>query len=259
MADAAPGSTSRLSSVAASLRLLKAFTAQEPEIGISELARRLGLGKSTVHRLASTLSAEGFLEQNPQDGRYRLGLALFSLGTLVRRRMDIATEALPHLHTLREKSNETVHLAVLDGEDIVYLYNLESQQAIRIRSYLGVRKPAFCTSEGRAILAFSPADAVARALPPKLAARTAATLTDAAAVRRALDEVRRAGYAVDDEESEEGQRGIAAPVRDASGSVVAAVGMAGPIQRLTKKSLRGMVPLVMETADVLSARLGYRA
>jgi len=251
-----PTPSGQLSSVGSALRLLKAFT-EEPELGISELARRQGLAKSTVHRLASTLVAEGFLEQNPADGRYRLGLSLFALGTLVRRRMHVTHQAKPWLDALRDRTDETVHLAVLDGADIVYLFNIESKQALRIHSYLGVHKPAFCTSEGRAMLAFSPAPVVARVLRDGLTPRTPHTLTDPKALRAALDTVRREGYALDDEESEEGMRSIGAPIFDAAGQVVAAVGMGGPALRLTKKTLRTLIPMVTETAEAISERLGW--
>lgn len=249
-------SGARLSSVTSALRLLKAFSAEEPELGITELGRRLQVAKSTAHRLASTLVAEGFLEQNAADGRYRLGLSLFALGTLVRRRMDVTREAKPYLDQLRDQTNETVHLAVLDGSNIVYLFNIESRQAIRMHSYLGVHMPAFCTSEGRALLAFSPPAVVARVLREQLAPRTSHTVTDAKRLRVLLDQVRRDGHALDDEESECGMRSIAAPVFDASGAVVAAVGMGGPVQRLTRKALRAFTPLVIETATVITARLG---
>jgi DNA-binding IclR family transcriptional regulator len=107
----------RLSSVATAVRLLKAFSEQQVEIGISDLAKRLGVAKSTVHRLAVTLVAAGMLEQNSDSGKYRLGIALFRLGSLVRRRMTVSNEARPLLRELREKVNETVHLAVLDGHE----------------------------------------------------------------------------------------------------------------------------------------------
>ena len=162
MQDTQDGTEGRLSSVASAIRVLKAFSETEVEIGISTLAKRLGLAKSTVHRLASTLTAEGLLEQNSENGRYRLGLGLFALGALVRRRMDISTQALPYLHELREITGETVHLATLEQSNIIYLFNLESHQAIRMRSYVGARKPAFCTSEGRVLLAFQSPEVLAR-------------------------------------------------------------------------------------------------
>ena len=250
---------SRLSSVTSALLVLKVFSEEETEIGISSLAKRLGLAKSTVHRLAVTLASEGFLEQNPDNGRYRLGLSLFGLGALVRRRMDVSQQARPLLGQLRDSTREAVHLAILAQTSIMYLHNLDSSQAIGMRTYIGSRKPAFCTSEGRALLAFSPPELIATVIKEGLVARTAKTNTDPRALHKMLDEVRQNGYAVDDEESEVGVRGIAAPIRDISGKAIAAVGLAGPIQRLTKKDLRGLAPQVIGTADAISVRLGHKA
>ncbi|MDQ6680929.1 MAG: IclR family transcriptional regulator [Pseudomonadota bacterium] len=248
----------RLSSVTSALLVLKVFSEAESELGISSIAKRLGLAKSTVHRLAVTLTAEGFVEQNPENGRYRLGLALFELGTLVRRRMDVSTLGLPLLGALRDRAQETVHLAILNRTSIVYLFNLESSQAIGIRSYLGMRKPAFCTGEGRVLLAFSGVETVNAVLAEGLVARTPKTNTDPKALLQTLEEVRQSGYAIDDEESEVGMRGVAAPIRDITGRVIAAVGLAGPIQRLTRRELRAFAPQVVTTADAVSARLGYK-
>jgi len=249
----------KLSSVTTALRLLKVFSEQEPELGISALSKRMGVAKSTAHRLASALLAEGMLEQNPDDGRYRLGIQLFTLGALVRRRLDVTKQALPFLYALREQTGETVHLAVLDDINVVYLFNLESDQAIRMRSYIGVRKPASCTAEGHVLLASRTPDVVSRVLKKGLIARTPNTTTDTQAFLKILDDARREGYSIDDEESEIGMRGIAAPVRDIAGTVVAAIGLGGPAQRLTKKALRAAVPHLISAADGISATLGYRA
>lgn len=256
-AQSSPG-TGRLSSVTSALRLLKCFLDADAELGISSMAKRLALAKSTVHRMAVSLSREGFLEQNPDNGRYRLGLTLFELGTHVRRRMDVSSLGLPLLGALRDRAQESVHLAVLANAAIIYLYNLESSQAIGTRSYLGARKPAFCTCEGRVLLAFSPQQAVAAVLKQGLVARTPNTNTDPKALQKLLEEIRHDGYALDDEESEVGVRGVAAPIRDISGQVIAAVGLAGPTQRLGKKELRGLIPQVVSTADAISARMGYK-
>lgn len=249
----------RLSSVTSALLVLKVFSEGEAELGISAIAQRLGLAKSTVHRLAVTLAAEGFLEQNPQNGRYRLGLSLFALGALVRQRMDVSNQAHTLLGALRDQTQESVHLAILDETSIMYLYNMESSLAIGIRSYIGTRKPAFCTSEGRVLLAFNSPELVAAVLKEGLVARTPKTSTSAKAFLQTMEEVRHSGYAIDDEESEVGMRSIAAPIRDISGKAIAAVGLAGPIQRLTKKELRRLVPQVVTTADAISTRMGYKA
>jgi DNA-binding IclR family transcriptional regulator len=255
----AAGPKTRLSSVATAFRLLNAFSEEEVEIGVSALAKRLGIAKSTVHRLAVTLVAEGVLEQNPDTEKYRLGINLFRLGALVRQRMNLSNEAKPHLVELREATNETVHLAILNQNQIMYVYNLESRQAIRARSDIGVRKPAYCTAEGLAMLAFQPQHTIDVVIADGLAALTPHTNTSAAGLRAQLQEVRQAGYAVEDEESEIGMRCIAAPVREAGGAVIAAVGVAGPVQRLSKKAVAGFVPDVIRTAEAISVRLGFRA
>lgn len=250
--------TGRLSSVTSALLVLKAFSVEEAEIGISSLAKRLGLAKSTVHRLAVTLASEGFLEQNPETGRYRLGLSLFTLGALARRRMDVSNVSRPLLGVLRDKHQEAATLAILSGASIMYLHNLESGQAIGIRAHIGDLKPATCTAEGRVLLAFSAPAVLAEVLKAGLVARTPKSITDPQALLDVLEEVRQSGYAIDDEESEAGMRCVAAPVRDISGKVIAAVGLAGPTQRLTKRDLRNIAPDIVATGEAVSVRLGYR-
>src|SRR5262245_31682676 len=249
----------RLSSVATAIRLLKAFSEDEVDIGISDLARRLGIAKSTAHWLAVTLVSEGMLEQDRANGKYRLGVALFRLGALVRRRMEVSNEARPFLYDQREKSNESVHLAILDGTEIMYVYNLESTHAIRMRSDLGVRKPAHCTAEGQAILAFQPQEVIDAVVAGGLAPRTPNTITTADKFLKALAVVRQRGCAIEDEESEFGMVCVAAPIRDDTGEVVASVGIAGPVTRLSKRSVVTIIPHLIAAADQVSARLGYRA
>jgi DNA-binding IclR family transcriptional regulator len=249
----------RLSSVAMAVRLLKTFSEGEAEIGVTSLSRRLGVAKSTVYRLASTLVSEGLLEQNPETEKYRLGMSLFALGALVRQRMNVATDARPFLFHLREATGETVHLAILEGPDIVFVLNLESNHAIRMRADLGARKPAFCTAEGRAMLAFQPQDVVNDVLGCRLVPRTPKTIIDAGQIRAALEEVRALGFATEDEQSELGMRSVAAPIRNANGRVVAAIGLAGPIQRLSDEALASFAPLVADAARTISARLGYNS
>ncbi|MDB5764180.1 MAG: Transcriptional regulator KdgR [Herminiimonas sp.] len=248
----------RLSSVANAIRLIKAFSDDEYEIGISDLGKRLLLPKSTVHRLASTLIDAGMLEQNTETGKYRLGLVLFELGSLVRRKMDFSSEAKPYLMALREKTGETVHLAILDHTSILYINSLESRQAIRMTMDVGVRKPAFCTAEGKVLLAFLPVEMLERILTSGAAGRTPDSVADLAALRQELTAVRNRGYALDDEESELGMRCIAAPVRDHYGNVIAATSVAGPSQRLTKKILMSYAPDVVSAGEAISVRLGYQ-
>ena len=248
----------RLSSVASAIRLLKAFSEDEVDIGISDLARRLGTAKSTVHRLATTLVSEGLLEQDRNTGKYRLGIALFRLGVLVRRRMDVSNVARPYIYDLRAKINESVHLAIRDGAEIMYVYNLESTHALRMRSDLGVRKPVYCTAEGQAILAFQPQEVIDEVIAAGLKPLTANTITNAERFRKALAVVRQRGCAIEDEESEIGMVCVAAPIRDDTGAVAAAVGIAGPVTRLSRKAVTAVIPHLIATADLVSSRLGFR-
>ncbi|MBX9741087.1 MAG: IclR family transcriptional regulator [Beijerinckiaceae bacterium] len=248
-----------MSSVAMAVRLLKCFSEGEAEIGVTNLSRRLGVAKSTVYRLATTLVSEGLLEQNPETEKYRLGISLFGLGALVRQRMNVATDARPLLFHLREATGETVHLAILEREEIIYVLNLESNHAIRMRADLGARKPAYCTAEGRAMLAFQPRALIDEIFAHGLVARTARTDTDPRHLLDALEEVRQKGYATEDEQSELGMRSVAAPIRNSNGRVIAAVGVAGPMQRISDEALASFAPLVVDAAQVISARLGYQS
>jgi DNA-binding IclR family transcriptional regulator len=247
---------SKLSSVANAIGLLKAFSDESYEMGITELAHRLGLAKSTIHRLAATLVETGMLEQNPETEKYRLGFTTFELGALARRKMDVSTEAKAGLMALREKTGETVHLAIVDASEIVYINYLESRSAVRISSAIGLRKPIHCTAEGKAILAFQLRENGDRLKTLSLDARTPKTITDPLALTKELAIVRAQGFAIDDEESEVGMRCIAAPIHDENGHVTAAVGVAGPVQRLPKKLLISFGSEIIKATNEISFRLG---
>lgn len=258
MEQAGRAPKARLSSVANSMRLLTSFSGDEDELAITTLAQRLGLAKSTVHRLASTLVSAGFLEQNRDTGRYRLGVALFELGALVRRRMDVANEARPHLRELLEKTGETVQLGIVDHYSVLYVYEMESRRAIRMAAAVGARAPLHCTAVGKVLLAFQAVDYIREVLDRGLTSFTEKTVTRRDAVLALLEDVRSRDYAIDDEESEIGLRAIAAPVRNQNGLVIAALGVAAPVQRMNKKVMQTSVPSVISIAQAVSARLGYQ-
>ena len=247
----------RLSSVANSIRLTKAFSESEYEMGISALASRLGLAKSTVHRLATTLVEYDILEQNRETGKYRLGLALFELGTLVRRKMDTASESRAQMYSLAETTGETVQLAVFDHMSVLYIRILESRQAVRMSTIAGSRAPAHCTSVGKVLLAHQPAEVVKQVTEQGLKRFTANTITDPAVLAEELTAIRAKGYAIDDEEIEVGLRCVAAPIRNHTGRVIAAISVAAPVQRMTKKNVQTTAPTVVAAADAISRRLGY--
>jgi IclR family KDG regulon transcriptional repressor len=247
----------RLSSVANSIRLTKAFSENEYEMGISALAMRLGLAKSTVHRLATTLVEYDILEQNRETGKYRLGLALFELGTLVRRKMDAVAESRMHMHSLAEVTGETVQLGVLDHQSVLYIRILESRQAVRMTSTVGSRAPAHCTGIGKALLAYQGPEVVRQIMELGLKRYTNNTIVEPASLLEELASVRARGFAIDDEEIEVGQRCIAAPIRDHTGQVTAAISVSAPVQRMTKKNVQSTIPIVVSAAEAISRRMGY--
>jgi DNA-binding IclR family transcriptional regulator len=248
----------KLDSVRNAARLLKQFSYRERELGVSELARRLGLGKSTAHRLVATLAAEHLLEQNRETGKYRLGLAIYDLGASVSAHFALHEAALPSMAQLRNTTGETVHLAVLDGREVVYIDRLDSPDSVRLFLEVGRRMWAHCTATGKVLLAHVPEDRLERLLAGwELKDRTPSTITDHHRLRDELRQVRRRGWAQNRHESEIGLLSVGAPVRNAMGDVVAAMSVAGPARRMDPAMDRITMEL-LEAAAAGSRRMGYR-
>jgi DNA-binding IclR family transcriptional regulator len=248
---------SRLSSVTTAIHLLKTFTEEDQTLGISELAKRLKVAKSTVHRLAGALLDEGLLQQDPETGRYSLGVGLFSLGSLVRSRLDVTIESKAILNTLREKTQENVRLAVLERQSLVFLHDFESPQTLRLRSATGQLRPAYCTAEGQCLIAGLRAPQLEAFVKIPRLERTPKSITDEEGFLQRIRRVKRQGYAFEDEECDDGTRCVAAPIYNAEGRVVASVGVAGPRVRIKKTLVPKLAPVVIEAADDISRRMGY--
>ena len=178
---------STLSSVANAARLLKEFSKGNRELGVTELSRRLGVGKSTAHRLVNTLTEERLLEQDPDTGAYRLGLAMYELGTSVYWHTDLHEACTPVLEQLRNASKETVQVAVLDGREVVYIERRESPQTLRLFGRVGHRNDAHCTSTGKLLLACLSAEELDTTLRGwRLPSKTPHTITTIEGLRREL-------------------------------------------------------------------------
>jgi DNA-binding IclR family transcriptional regulator len=248
-----------LSSLRNAIRILDCFSADERELGVSELARRLNLGKSTVHRLLQTLTAERLAERIPISGRYRLGIHLYELGGLVAAHLDLHEAVALFIDELRNRSGETAHVAVLDEREVVYVERRESPRTLRAFGRVGHRNFAHCTSTGKVLLAHLPAERLDRLLAGvRLEARTPRTVVDPAALRAELARVRHQGYAFNVDESEIGLSSVAAPIRDAAGDVIAAISVAGPSQRFEGEAARRARIATLDAAREISERLGYR-
>lgn len=247
-----------LSTVRNAARLLKVFRSRETDLGVSELSRRLGLGKSTVHRLCATLEHHGYLVRDPGTGRYRLSLRVFHIGSHALDALDLPARAMPALEALGAVTEETVHLAVLDGAEAIFIGKVESPRPLRLYSQVGRRCPAHCTAVGKVLLAYAGAGQRALVAARPLKRYTPKTITSTAALERELEEVRRRGYATDEEEFEDGIRCVAAPVRDYRGRVVAALSVSVPAGRLPRARAASLVEQVLDTARRVSEALGHR-
>jgi len=248
-----------LSSVRNAARVLRAFSRAGQELGITELSRQLGLGKSTVHRLVTTLTAERLLERGSTPGRYRLGLVLYELGSRVTEHVDLHQAALPALATLRHETGEMVHVAVLDGLEVVYVERLESHNLLPVFRQVGHRLPAYTTSSGKILLAALPPGELTRRLTdwhPR--AVTPWTITDKNRLLTELAAVAKRGWAQNQEEGHLGIVSVGAPIRGRDGRVMASVSVVGDSARM-RAMMRRATALVIESAGVISRRLGYRS
>jgi IclR family pca regulon transcriptional regulator len=244
------------------LAILAAFDRGRPLRGVSELARELGLTRSTAHRYLTTLLRLGYLDQDPATRRYRLGPRVLDLGLAALESMELREIAAPALRRLTEATGYTTNLAILDGDDVVHIERIRSpaQRHVDLDVHIGSRLPAYCTSLGKALLAFLPDEERRERLAGMRLARLGPhTLTSREALAAELERVRAAGFAVNNEELAPGLRSLAAPVRDRSGHVAAAINVAahhtlGSLEELVAR----LAPPLLRTAVEISAAVGYR-
>jgi DNA-binding IclR family transcriptional regulator len=230
------------------------------EAALPELCAAMGLHKTTTHRIAHVLESRGLLRRDRDSNRYRLGLRLYDLGCHALDHVNICDEARPLMARLAREVGETAHLAVLDRTEVLYIERVEAQRSFSMGSKLGARNPVHCTSLGKAILANIPeleVDQILSTCP--MEARTRNTITNMAVLKRELKAIRARGYAIDNQEIEDGICCIATPILDASNSAVAAVSVSGPSSRITPARFPLIGKAMLAIARELSLRLGYRA
>lgn len=239
------------------LQVIAALATRSELSGVTELAQHVGLTKSNVHRLLQTLVSCGFVRNVEDSGKYELTLKIWELGTAVADRLDLATCATDGMAHLSQLSRETVHLSMLDEEDVIYLDKIDSPQPIRAYSRVGGRAPVYCVATGKALLAHASERLIAL-VSQHLKGFTPNTIVKAGELKRELETVRRMGYAVNRGEWREGVYGVAAPIRDSKGVVCAAIGVSGPADRFRPRSVKSFGEAVTEVAHEISAKLGYR-
>ncbi|MGA2208297.1 MAG: IclR family transcriptional regulator [Acidimicrobiales bacterium] len=248
-ATRSPARATSVQAVETALALLDCLAA-EPELGVAELGRRLGVAKSTAHRIVTTLCANGFVQRVPESRTYRLGIRLHELGELVASRSRLRDHALPLLESLRSQTGETVHLAVPEGSQMFYVERLESYHGLRFSSRVARVRPIHLTSSGKAVAAFNPVVAQA-AIDAGFERRTPRTIRTKEQFLRCLAETRERGYAFSIEEDEPGLASVAAPVLDHTRTARAAISVAGPVSRVTGEHIALMARRVQSAADKL--------
>ncbi|GAA4514424.1 IclR family transcriptional regulator [Actinoallomurus oryzae] len=237
------------------LTMLEVLAKSPGPRGISDLAGELQLTKSNVHRTLQTLVAAGYVRPSEGTGTYECTLKLFELASSVMSRLDVPSAADSYMHALASETNETVHLAMLDGLEVIYVHKIESQQPVRAYSAIGGRAPAHCVATGKALLAYQDGGGPT-GLPDRLPRHTGRTITGRDELLGEFASVRRQGYAINRGEWRESVCGLAAIVLDAAGRPTAAIGISGPAERLRVTALRRYAPVVVDAARSLSERLG---
>lgn len=247
-------------SVERALSIIETLT-RMGEVGITDLSRELGLGKATIYRLITTLRLHGYVEQTSAD-KYKLSLKLFELGSKVVNRLGVRNIAYPYLEELALITKETVNLAVLEQTNAVYIERIESREPLRMGLETGMHFPAYCSALGRALLAYRDPAEIDSLLNQaeregQIQKHTKNTITDLESIKKELRKIKKNGYSLDEEQYLDGICGIAAPIFNYTGKVVAAVSVAGPTVRMTKKVAEEFTPIIKEAAQNISLRLGY--
>lgn len=243
--------------VTKALTVVELLAEREEAWSLSELARELELPKSNVHFLLSALCSRGYVEQDPATKRYFLTLKLWELGTRVLGRLDLRRIASPYLASLAETTSETVNLAILDHGEVVYVHKIDSPMPVRAYTPEGRRAPAYCTSTGKAMLAYQSHDVI-MSVAKQIERHTDRTIKSAKELLNELQKIREFGYSMNRGEWRDSVRGVAAPILDNEGKAIAAVGVFGPAERLAPKKLEQLAAKVKKTGTAISVALGYR-
>lgn len=248
--------SSPATAVERALNILEAAANRRDGLTNSEISRKLGIPKSSASYILRTLERRGYLRRDAESGRYRLGLKILSLGGDAQANLDIADVALPFMRALEEKIHMTVHLAVLDQGEAVYIEKVEAPGFFKVNTWVGRRMFLHSTSVGKCLLAGLPKQEVEAVVKQQgLKKRTPRTITSMTRLLSDLERVKDEGYAVDDEENSLGARCLGAPVFDATGNVIAALGASGTLTQVDEASMQRIAEAVKDTARRISRQL----
>ncbi len=248
-----------VSGVARTMAILEALAEHPEESGVSEIAQKLDMSKSTVYRFLQSLKTRGYVVQDAED-RYRLSVRLFELGAQALPHLDIVREAEPGMRRINELTGETVHLGILDEGSIVYVHKIDSKYNLRMYSRIGRRAPLYCTGIGKVLMAWlEQPELLAHLQEESFTPRTGNTLTSVEAYLQELSLVRAQGYAEDREEFEDNMRCLAAPIRDRFGHVIGGMSVSFPCFRFRDELKQDYIKQLVEATRQISGQLGWHA
>lgn len=238
--------------------IIEALAVEKDGLGITELSQKVLLHKSTVHRILKTLMVRGYVQKDIESGRYKLGVKFVEISSLYLNNIELKTEAHSFLRELVNILNQTVHLAILDNGEVVYIDKIEKVNSIRLYSSIGKRVPAYCTALGKVLLSQFEDDEIVKILKQKeLKKYTSNTITNMDVLLKQIEQVKVNGYAIDNEEFQEGIRCISAPVYDYRDKMIAAISASAPKHIFTPEKDSEIALYVKETAKRISRHLGY--
>lgn len=246
-------------SVSRALEIIDIVSAHKGGLGVTEIAKQIDINKSSVYRILATMVKYGYIEQDADSGRYKLGYKFLEISTVLLDSIDLRAEARPFLQELEQYTNEVIHLVVYDQGEVVYIEKLEGNETLRMHSKVGKRAPMHCTAVGKAILAYLPVNVASEIIERKgLPYHTEYTITNKDTFLKEIAEVKLSGYALDLQENEYGITCIAVPIFDHLGRAISAISISGPTMRMTEERIRELKDKMIETGEKISARLGYR-
>lgn len=247
----------RVQSIDRAVMMLKLFSETTRELKLTEIAERLDLHKSTTFGILNTLKYHGLISQNEDNQKYSLGTYLLELGNILVNSMDIRGIASTILNNIRNSLEETVHLGMIENFEVVYIDKQESTQSMRIFTTIGARNPAHCTGIGKAMMAYMDQEYLKSKLPEILERFTEKTIVNKIKLLEQFEEIRKNGYALDEEERIEGLTCVAAPIFDHLGKVKYAISVSGPSVRMSDEKIQEAILLVKKSAREISGKLGY--
>jgi len=245
----------KVKSLYKALKILECFTTKNPELGITEISEKMGLYKSNVHNIITTFEKAGYMEKNPENGKYRLGLKILELAHIITSNISLRKIIVPYMQEIANKANEIVYFGIPREGQVLYLDSAYPRNSVPSRSMLGETAPMYCTAIGKAMLAWFDDREIQDIISQKLVRFTENTITNPELLMKEMKEIRKRGYAVDNMEHEYGIKCVGMAIRNRNGQVVAGLSVSGPSLRFTEDRIKELAALISQNIEAIQERL----